>query len=523
MFAYAYDLSALDNELQNQIKKYQRAYRILTKYYIDKVDTARITDAAIKGLINELDPHSTYYNSNRLKEVDEDLSGNYFGIGISSNIIDDTLVVRSVVLGSPAYISGIQSGDRIISADGYSLIKTNDSIASKYIRGDFGSRVKFEIKRPENPRLISIVCYRDLISINSIASSFIIYGTDIAYIKLKTFSSTTDEDMEYTLKHLKAQGMKKLILDLRDNSGGYLYQAKNVVNFFISQWVKIVYTKGKLESSNESFFSTKKGDFSDLPLIILINRRTASASEIVAGAIQDLDRGLILGETSFGKGLVQRLYRYPDSTAIKLTISRYYTPSGRCIQRPFSKDKDLYRQQNNRITLFDGASPDDLIQLFKDSLPSDSLPPIYKTKYGRNVLGGGGITPDYYFFYDSINYVVRNLYNNHCFFLFMEHYITHKKEKLNEYRNDYFSFLRNFHINSLILKDFRYFCKKRNISIDDKDFDDNKQYFSIIIKAEIANRLWGENEYQQIMLDFLNRHINKAIELFPKAETLVDN
>ena len=337
-------LISADN-IYEQIKKFGDVLSAADKSYVDDVDTGKLTDAAIVGMLNTLDPHSVYIPPKQLERVMEEFKGKFEGVGISFRVLNDTITVVEPVAGGPSARMGVLSNDRIVKINDTSSIKWTDQQVMHTLRGPKGTRVKISIVRPSVKEILEFVIIRDEIALTSVDAALMI-TKDIGYIRVNQFKETTHTEMEKALQTLKKEGMNKLILDLRDNGGGYLEEAVRMADQFLvggpaSNPHKIVYTKSRRPDFEESY-SAKSGDaYEKIPLIVLINNASASASEIVAGALQDWDRGLIVGETSFGKGLVQRQFPLRDGSAFRLTVARYYTPSGRLIQRSYQgKDKD---------------------------------------------------------------------------------------------------------------------------------------------------------------------------------------
>jgi carboxyl-terminal processing protease len=334
-------LISSDN-LFDQLEKYKFVFNTAYKNYVDDVSANALTEAAIKGMLGSLDPHSQYINKEEIQSVNEDMQGSFEGIGVQFDIINDTITVISPIAGGPSEAVGILAGDKIVKIDGVSAIGLKQDDVPKKLRGPKGTKVELDIFRPGMEGTLKFTIIRDKIPLHSVSAAYMFYGTDIGVISVNRFSATTHEEIVNAANDLRKQGMKRLILDLRNNPGGLLNQAFLVADEFLpGEGDTIVYTRGRAFDANEVFRARKGQQLENIPLIVLIDNGSASASEIVSGAVQDLDRGLVVGITSFGKGLVQRQIPLPDGSAFRLTISRYYTPSGRCIQRPF-EDKNKY-------------------------------------------------------------------------------------------------------------------------------------------------------------------------------------
>ncbi|MGA2298339.1 MAG: S41 family peptidase [FCB group bacterium] len=527
---YIQPLKSQDN-IYHQIKKFQDILSTADKNYVEDVDTKKLVEAAIKGMLEELDPHSVYIPAEEMKKVDEDFQGSFDGIGVEFDMINDTITIVSPIPGGPSEALGILAGDKIVKIDGIDVIGIDRNDVPKKLKGPKGTKVAIDIKRAASKELLHYVITRDKIPLYSIDAQYIIDGTDIGFVEINRFSATTHNELMDALNKLKNQGMKKLILDLRNNPGGFLAQAYLMADEFIKGGDTIVYTKGRRSEFDEVYIGTKGGEFEDIPLIVLIDAGSASASEIVSGAIQDLDRGLIVGTTSFGKGLVQRQYQTGDGSAYRLTISKYYTPSGRCIQRSY-KDKDKYRHLAGRLELEEGSyikDPIEKIQAQVDSLNKgkdpikdkdyvffDSLP-LYKTKGKRTVFGGGGITPDYIVKQDTINHLTRQIFGKDLFNEFTDTYLKSKGAEIKEkYEVNFLDYVRNYEITNAMISDFRKLVESKDIKWDEKLYKEDEDYIKTEMKYYIAIRVWSRSKAQQIFSS-VDRQLKKAIELFPEA------
>ncbi|MBS1559467.1 MAG: S41 family peptidase, partial [Bacteroidetes bacterium] len=329
-----------------EIEKLREVLMLVQHEYVDKGKTDVVVEDAIQHILGKLDPHSAYIPAKDKIAANEDLKGNFEGIGIEFSIFHDTLMVVAALSGGPSEAVGLRPGDKIIKVDGKVIanIKLTNADVQKYLKGPKGTEVKIEVLRKNQSSLVSFTIIRDKIPQTSVDASYLI-TSEIGYIKVSRFSQTTYEEFKKSLDALKGKGMKKLILDLQGNPGGYMDQATEVADEFLPKGDKIVFTKGQGNRYNDMVMATDKGDFEKGDLIVLINEGSASASEIVSGALQDNDRALVVGRRSFGKGLVQRPFELNDGSEVRLTISRYYTPSGRCIQKPYDDyDKDIMKR-----------------------------------------------------------------------------------------------------------------------------------------------------------------------------------
>lgn len=480
--------------------------------YVEEVDNDKLVNSAIDGLLNELDPHTSYIPAKDLALVSADLKGNYEGIGIEFNIFKDTLYVVAPLSGGPSEEVGLQSGDKIIAVDGETIAGiglTNRQVYDN-LRGEKGSKVTVTIMRDGSSEPLDYVITRDKIPQFSVDASYMV-DDKIGYIKVSRFSATTYEEFKKALTELEEKGMKKLILDLQDNPGGYMDRAINVADEFLKDNAMIVYTKGKESRYNSEARAIREGSFEKGSLIVLINEGSASASEIVSGAIQDNDRGLIVGRRSFGKGLVQMPIDLSDGSELRLTISRYYTPSGRSIQKPFGESPDDYShdmiERYNHGEYFSADS----IQ-FNDSLK-------YETTKGRVVYGGGGIMPDYFVPLDtSMNssYVTK-LFNSNTLRQYTFGYHEDHKKELENMKME--KFIKDFTVTDNMLEQLNALAKDNKVKFDEKQFTKSKELIKIYVKAYIARSVWNNEGFYPIF-NQQNEIFQEALKLFDKAEAL---
>jgi len=475
--------------------------------YVDTLNTKQLEEDAIASLLQQLDPHSSYIPASELEQVSEPLEGNFDGIGIEFNIQRDTIMVVAAISGGPSESLGIRSGDRIVSIEGKGVagIGIRNEQVIKQLRGKSGTRVKVGIYRPSGKRTQEYTITRGKIPIYSLDAYYLI-KPDIGYIKISRFSATTFEEYQKAFADLNARGMKKLILDLRDNPGGYLNAAVKLADEFLDKGKKIVYTQGKARK-REDFDATEGGDFESGDLAILIDEGSASASEIVAGAVQDNDRGWIIGRRSFGKGLVQEEVQFDDGSALRLTIARYYTPSGRCIQRPYQKGKDAYYHE-----LVERVQNGEMVH--PDTLKHDSL--VYKTRAGRKVYGGGGILPDLFVAIDTSGYssFVSEIASGGHFSSFSFNYAdAHRKEIIGKYP-DAAAFADGFQANGLYNDFLTYLTGK---GIHSKANDRSAGFVSEQLRAMLARNLYGYQGYYRVV-NRRDKAVIKAIEILQSGK-----
>ena len=487
-------------KVMNQILYY------VNQLYYEDVDMESLMDGAFKGIMEQLDPHSIFISAKDQENIDELFKGEFQGIGIEFDILNNYITVISPVVGGPSEKAGLLSGDWIISIDGVSAKGVDREDVYKKLRGKKGTKVSLKIGRfGIDP--FDIVITRDDIPLFSVRATSML-DKKTGYIWLTRFSTKSGPEVRKSLDTLLNQGMQRLILDLRNNSGGILEQAAEVANLFITKKDTLVYTKGKNKQASQAFISSPKKGNSSFPLIVLINRGSASASEIVAGAVQDLDRGLVAGETSFGKGLVQRQAPLSDGSAIRVTIAQYYTPSGRLIQRPF----DMQNQDNYYTEIYENDREAKIDSLKK-------LRPPFKTRGGRVVYGGGGVTPDIYVPYDlKLNKATRQImvHPNRLMFNWSTNYLS-ENDGLN---STYGNFQKSWKVSDNTLNKFFEFVRKQDKSIVIDSALIDKEYLKTMLKSEIAGAKWGINELWGVRVKADNQ-LMESIKHFDKADSFL--
>jgi len=477
-----------------QAFKFGQMLEWLNEYYVDSVNQEKMVEKAIVHLLKDLDPHSSYLTREEVKEMNEPLQGNFEGIGISFNILDDTIFVISPISGGPSERVGIQAGDRIVKVDGKNVggtgITNNDVFA--LLRGKKGTKVTVTVLRRDVDELLDFQIIRDKIPIFSIDASYKI-SDHIGYIKLNRFSMTTMDEFKSSLEELKADNVKSLILDLTGNGGGYLEVAFELADEFLDDNKLIVYTEG-LHSPKREYRSTSRGLFEEGNLVILIDEGSASASEIVAGAVQDWDRGIIIGRRSFGKGLVQKPFMMSDQSMIRLTIARYYTPTGRLIQKPYHLGRDDYEKDLlNRIHNGELASKDSI------HLP-DSLK--YKTLVkSRVVYGGGGIMPDLFIPIDTTYYsdFYRDIIRKGILNQFILTYVDNNREELQDKYPTIIEFKEDFVVSDEFFQQLLDYSKNEDLIPEEEELSLSGDQIRNLMKAYVARDLWGTNEFYQII------------------------
>ena len=493
-------------------KDVQKIREILTQIkeeYVDTVNTSALVDDAIRDMLHTLDPHSAYIPVSERAAANEDLRGNFDGIGIEFNIFDDTIVVLTPLSGGPSEALGIQSGDKIIHVDGKSVAGvgiTNNGVM-KALKGPRGTEVAVTVLRGEKE--INYTIIRDKIPQHSVDVAYMV-NDDIGYIKVNRFSATTYDEFQSGLAALKDKGMKKLVLDLQGNPGGYMNMAIQMADEFLPSGKKIVSQKGKERRYNAEAFATGKGEFENGDLIVLVNEGSASASEIVAGALQDNDRALVVGRRSFGKGLVQSPFDLSDGSELRLTISRYYTPSGRSIQKPYQDGDEYARDIISRYNHGEFFHADSI-------KVNDSLE--FLTLNGRTVYGGGGIMPDYFVPLDTTlnSHYLNELYTSTALQEYTFNYAEENKEKLQG--TDFKAFLSKFDVTDRMLNDLVKTGERNKVKADYKEVQAKKRLFKIHVKAQIARKIWGNEGFYPVFNE-TNEVFQQAVKLFDRIPEL---
>lgn len=502
------------SEVNQDIQKLREVLTLVKNEYVDETKTDGLVEDAIAHLLGQLDPHSSYISSKDRISANEELKGNFEGIGIEFNIFHDTLTVITTLSGGPSEAVGLRSGDKIIKVDDTVIASTKltNLDVQRYLKGPKGSEVKIEVLRKNKKEPITFTIVRDKIPQFSVDASYMI-DQQIGYIKINRFSQTTYEEMTEAIAKLKKEGMKKLVLDLQGNGGGYMDQAISVADEFLPAGEKIVFTKGQVTKYNENDVATNKGDFEKGDLIVLVNEGSASASEIVSGALQDNDRALVVGRRSFGKGLVQRPFDLNDGSQVRLTISRYYTPSGRSIQKPYDNSEDYDKDISKRYKNGEFFTADSV--KFNDSLK-------HKTLHGRTVYGGGGIMPDYFVPLDTT--LTSRYFNELSYANVLREYSFNYGDQNGKAleQNGYKDYLQHFEVGEHMLNQVVELGKKNNIKPDLKDLNLNKKLFQVYLKAEIARKIWGNTAFYPIFNE-TNEVLQQAIKLFDRIPDLDKN
>ncbi len=485
-------ISAQKSVQQNQAK-FGRLLRLVDGYYVDSTDIDDLTEKAIVHMLSELDPHSVYMSKEEVEEMNQPLVGNFEGIGISFNILKDTLLVLTTISGGPSEKVGLRAGDRIIEVDDKNIagIGLKNSDVFDLLRGDKGTKVELKVLRKRSPELLDFTIIRDKIPIYSLDASYML-DDKTGYIKLNRFSATTTSEFEDAMKELKKENLNNLVLDLRGNGGGYLKTAIEISEQFLKTNDLIVFTDGLNEPRREYRVSSG-GMFQTGNLVVLVDEFSASASEIVSGAVQDWDRGVIIGRRSFGKGLVQKPYYLTDGSMVRLTTAHYYTPSGRCIQKPYSEGVEEYQNDlMNRLSHGEMFSADSIN--FTDSLQ-------YKTLVnGRTVYGGGGVMPDIFIARDtSIHYAyVNRLRRNNIVYNYTLEYIDVNRNKLKSEYPAFEDFDENYETSDEMIAEIVELGVQDSIEVDEVSLEFTRDDLKREIKAVIARDIYSRNDFYKV-------------------------
>ncbi len=510
--AFGRSALATQDRIPDEYKVFTTALQAIENTYVEPVESDRLVYSAITGMLQTLDPHSSFMDPRTYAQMRERQEGRYYGLGITIGTIDGDIRVVSIFEGSPAYQKGLRRGDVIAKIEGEDAKGWTSDQAVRKLRGPRGTYVDISIKRSGYDALIDLQVMRDEINIPTIPAAFMI-NDEIGYVRLQDFAENTNQELGRVLRDLSGRGMRRLVLDLRGNPGGPLDQAIRVANRFLPKGEMIVYTRGRVANSDQDYRATQDGDYRDVPLVVLVNRSSASASEIVTGALQDHDRGLVVGETTFGKALVQSVYRISEGAGVAVTTARYYTPSGRLIQRPWDGDGTfdeyltytLRDQQANRPHTADQTKVTDA---------------------GRKVYSGGGVEPDKRFDgpIEGFNPTRfgRSLYARQLFDSFAERYSAKGDERLNvgdgKGRHVVGS---DFVVDDAMLQEFRAQVKSQKMRIDEASFAKDLDFVKAMIRYEIDLDLFGVSTARR-NLSARDPQLQFALTQFGEAERLTE-
>ena len=500
------------------MRKLNLAEYAISQLYVDSVNENSLVESAIVKMLSQLDPHSTYSNPDEVKEMNEPLQGNFDGIGVQFQMMEDTLLVIQPVSGGPSEKVGILAGDRIIAVNDSAIagVKLSTEDIMKRLRGPKGTKVDLTVLRREVKDLLHFTVKRDKIPLYSLDAAYMI-EPGIGYIRVSRFAMTTGKEFLEAMQKLQAKGMVDLILDLQGNGGGYLNAAIDLANEFLGPRELIVYTEGRAEKRS-NFFAKGNGHFQQGRLVLLVDEYSASASEIVAGAMQDWDRAVIVGRRSFGKGLVQRPIDLPDGSMIRLTVARYYTPSGRSIQKPYTKSA---KDGGNAVEVDFEQYRSDLIARYNNGelMHADSIHFPDSLKYttkrlGRTVYGGGGIMPDYFVPMDTTSYTKlhRNLVAKGVINKTSSVYIdTHRKDLQRRFK-EFNAFNAGYQVGNDVLDILKEEAEKAKVDLTDEEYQQSLPLIRTQLKALMARDLWDISEYYQV-INTANESVQHAIRV----------
>jgi carboxyl-terminal processing protease len=502
-------LLARQDEVAQQYRIFTSALDAISKEYVDDLPPDRLVYGAIDGMLKQLDPHSSFFDPRSYRQLRERQQGSYYGLGISIQVIDGDITVMSIFEGSPAYKKGLRRNDVIARINGDDAKGWSADDAVSKLKGPKGTTVNISLRRRGYDGLIDLEIERDAVNMKTVRGAFMI-DKDTGYLKLGDFSETSNEEVGEALKALNAKGMKRLMLDLRDNPGGPLDQAIRISNRFLPKGELIAYTKGRTPNSNEEYRATEDSDYTHQPLVVLVNRSSASASEIVSGALQDHDRGLIVGETTFGKALVQSVYTIKGGAGLALTTGRYYTPSGRMIQRPWDGAFDEYLTYSLRDQSADRSH--------------DSAEMRY-TDAKRKVYGGGGIEPDKFLAgpIEGFNPTRfgRSIWARQKFATFADQFVAEGDTRMSAANKNQKRIAKGFTVTDAMMADFKALLKQDKITIDEESFAKDDVFFRAMIHYDIDLALFGVEEARRNLVA-RDPQAQFGLQQFPDAVKLTE-
>jgi carboxyl-terminal processing protease len=506
---------ATDAKIPDHYKTFTAALSAIENNYVDKVESDRVVYSAVRGMLGTLDPHSSFFDPREYAQMRERQEGRYYGLGITIGSIDGYITAQSVFEGSPAYKLGLRRGDAIVNIEGEDTRNWTTQQAQGKLRGQKGTTVKIQIRRFGYDQPIPMEVTRDEVYIPTVPAYFMVDGTT-GYIRHKDWGENTDRDIRRALRELTAQGMKRLLYDIRTNPGGPLDQAIKVSNEFLPRGKMIVYTRGRIANSDQDYRATEESDYTDIPMVVIANRSSASASEIFTGALQDHDRAYIVGETTFGKALVQSVYRIADGAGLALTTAHYYTPSGRLIQRPWDETFDEYLTYTSRQQ-----------EQNKTHNPSD----LKRTDAGRSVYSGGGIEPDAYLAGlpapqpgENIGFnptpFGRMLYARQVFENYAVKYMAAGDTRIAQPSHDRVEVTPNFTMTDAMVDDFRKHLADEEIKIDENAFTTDLPFIKAMIRYRIDEAVFGLAEAQKHLVQ-VDPQAQLGMTMFGEAQKLL--
>jgi carboxyl-terminal processing protease len=500
---------ATDDKVPEHYRAFTAALSAIETSYVDKVEPDNLVYGAVRGMLATLDPHSSFFNPKEYAQMRERQEGRYYGIGVSIVSIDGDITAQSVFEGSPAYKKGIRRGDILANVEGEDAKGWTTDQAMRKLRGPKGTVVNVGVKRRGYEEMIKFSLTRDEVYIPTVPAYFMVDATT-GYIRMQDFGENTDRDVKHALKDLTSKGMKRLLFDIRGNPGGPLDQAIKVANEFLPRGKMIVYTRGRVANSDQDYRATEDGEFLDIPVVALANRNSASASEIVTGALQDHDRAYIVGETTFGKALVQSVYRISGGAGLALTTAHYYTPSGRLIQRPWDASFDEYLSYSLRDQ--DANKPHN---------PTD----LKHTDAGRPVYSGGGVEPD-----KRVSGPIegfnpsrfgRMLYARSTFPNYAQKYAAEGDTRVTQQSSGRKTVRPNFAVDDAMVADYKEFLKAEHVKIDEEAFAKEIDFIKAMIRFEIDNAVFGIADARRHLIG-VDPQAQAALTMFGEAQKLTE-
>ncbi|MBI2838701.1 MAG: S41 family peptidase [Acidobacteria bacterium] len=504
---YGSQIEGRSGKWSEDVRKLAEILDYAERYYVEQLNSENAIYGSIHGLLRQLDPHSQFLDPSAYSTLREEHRGHFYGLGITIQKIEDRLTVISPIEGTPAHRMGIRAGDVIVKIENESTKDMTSDQAAKKLRGPKGTSVTIEIARQGIDELLRFTVVRDEIPLHSVPYYFMLSDRITGFIGVKNFTETTSDELTAAIHDLAGRGMTRLVLDLRGNTGGILDQAIEVSDLFLPKGQLIVYTRGRIRGSSQEYYASEDGQEEKLPLIVLVNHGSASAAEIVAGAVQDHDRGLVIGETTWGKGLVQSIFPLKYNAALALTTSKYYTPTGRCIQRDYTKSfEDYYFSTEDEIKSLPRGEP-------------------HVTPAGRTVYGGGGIAPDIEVRQPDSTKFFDTLSARRVFFNYVTRFIAGltplgKSLNVKDPRTGHVNLSKEYRVGLEMLADFRDFLAAEKVDCPEDQFRESQELITEAIEGELFADLWGSAESMRLTAED-DPVLKKATQLFPDAEALM--
>lgn len=526
-----------DEDTFASLRKLENAFTVIDRHYVEEIDSSDLAEHAIRGMLDDLDPHSVYIDAEKMEDVNEDFNAAFEGIGIQYEFIEgpegmDTLTVLNPLPGGPSDEAGLLSGDRIVAVDDTSAIGWDQSDVEEHLKGPRGTQVTVTVLRPGYEAPLEFVITRDRIPLLTLDAHYMI-DDETGYIRLDRFARTTYAEFMDAMRDLKQQGMKRLVFDLRDNAGGFMDMAIRISDEFLEEGQVIVSARSRNTEYNQEVYATSGGSFEDEPVIVLVNENSASASEIVSGALQDHDRALLVGRRTFGKGLVQKQFPLRDGSVLRLTISRFYTPSGRLIQTPYGEGlrEHYYEHKYDRVRADRAHSVEEILEGVPDSLK-------YETDHGRTVFGGGGILPDYIVYPDSLSDFMKVVISRNLDNTFVRQWLdAHGQELLSEWDGRRQAFIERFEVDEAMYEAFLAFLEAHDVEVGREpavetaadtsatpsftraEIAADRELLRTRLKARVAQRIYDRTAWYPI-IGTVDDVLQKALHLWPSAEAL---